>query len=108
MYCIEIYDIDRESKYRDHADRRGYSPEVHRLEADGRIHHALEPALLLTFAAGGGALETTSGRAGELTPEGRARALVEDGPGSAEHGRRGRHCIRMCIRDGAFGMDRIG
>ncbi len=72
----------------------GYSPEVYGLEADGRIPHALEPALLLLCrgaVASGGALETASGRVGELVAEDGARGLLEDGPGGAEHGGRGRH-----------------
>ena len=68
------------------------SPEVHGLDADGTIPHALSPALLLLLgggSGGGGALEAAAG----CPPGGEAGGggPVEDGAGGAEHGRGARH-----------------
>ena len=47
-------------------------PEVHRLESDGAVPHALEPAdlLLRRLGVGGGALEPAAGLLAELRAEG--------------------------------------
>ena len=69
------------------------SPEVHGLDADGTIPHALSPALLLLLGGGsgggGGALEAAAG----CPPGGEAGGggPVEYGAGGAEHGRGAGH-----------------
>lgn len=71
-----------------------FLPEVHRLQTNRAVPHALEPALRSSLPGTRGTRKAAASPGRKVAAEGRAqRRLLEHGPGGAEKSGSGWHCF---------------